>query len=199
MVRRGCLLLAALILVAFAALGWFAWGWYGSSSVEKDTSFIVPAGSSLGKVAQKLEAEGLVSSADSFLLRAKVLGSGDPIKAGEFAVPAGASGSRILDTLQHSNPVSRFVTVPEGMPSIMVYDRVMAEPLLTGDIPVPAEGSILPDTYELQQGESRQAVVNRMQAAMKKALAEEWKKRGSNGLKLQDRLEKQRCAFSAPS
>ncbi|MBD3730801.1 MAG: endolytic transglycosylase MltG [Sphingomonadales bacterium] len=180
MVRRGCLLLAALILVAFAALGWFAWGWYGSSSVEKDTSFIVPAGSSLGKVAKKLEAEGLVSSADSFLLRAKVLGSGDPIKAGEFAVPAGASGSRILDTLQHSNPVSRFVTVPEGMPSIMVYDRLMAEPLLTGDIPVPAEGSILPDTYAFERGEARSAVVARMQAAMGKTLAELWAGRGKD-------------------
>ena len=52
----------------------------------------------------------------------------------------------------------RFVTVPEGMPSIMVYDRLMANPSLTGTIEVPPEGSVLPDTYEIEKGESRQAV-----------------------------------------
>ncbi|HMP55539.1 MAG TPA: endolytic transglycosylase MltG, partial [Novosphingobium sp.] len=45
-------------------------------------------------------------------------------------------------------------------------------------VEVPAEGSVLPDTYDSQRGESRQAVLDRMQAAMTRALAEEWAKRG---------------------
>jgi UPF0755 protein len=53
----------------------------------------------------------------------------------------------------------------------------MANPDLTGSIEVPAEGSILPDTYEIEKGESRQAVVLRMQAAMQRTLAELWEKR----------------------
>jgi UPF0755 protein len=65
------------------------------------------------------------------------------------------------------------------MPSIMVYDRLMAEPLLTGPIPVPEEGSVLPDTYDFERGEARTAVLARMQAAMKNYLAEAWPKRGS--------------------
>jgi UPF0755 protein len=69
------------------------------------------------------------------------------------------------------------LTVPEGMPSIMVYEQLMAEQHLTGEIAVPAEGSVLPDSYDFERGESRQAVLNRMQAAMTRVLAEAWTKR----------------------
>ncbi|ANY21020.1 putative aminodeoxychorismate lyase [Tsuneonella dongtanensis] len=164
-------------LVAALAFGWFALGWYGSANVEKETAFTVPDGATLTSVARKLEEERLIASADAFLLRAKILGSGDPVQRGEFALPAGASPASILDTLQHGQVIRRFVTIPEGLPSIMVHERLMAEPLLTGPIPVPEEGSVLPDTYDFERGEARTAVLARMQAAMTNYLAEAWSKR----------------------
>lgn len=167
---------AALALLALAS----TWGWWGSSRIEKDTAFVVPSGSSLTSVAQKLEDEGLVRSSDTFLLWAKILGSNDPIKAGEFLLPAGSSSSDILDTFQHGEVIRRFVTVPEGLPSIMVWERLMAEPLLTGTVPVPEEGSILPESYDFERGESRAAVLARMQAAMKDTIAELWPKRAAD-------------------
>ncbi len=166
--------LAALGLIAATI---FAWPWYSGANIAKETSFIVPAGSSLTSVAGKLEDEKLIKSADSFLLRAKILGSHAPIKAGEFLLPAGASPAAILRTLQSQNVIRRHITIPEGMPSIMVQERLMAQPLLAGAVPVPAEGSILPDTYDFERGESRQAVLQRMQAAMGKTLEELWDKR----------------------
>jgi len=167
----------ALAVVAALAFGWFAWGWYGPATVDKETAFTVPDGATLTSVGRKLEEEGLIGSSSSFLLRAKILGSGDPVQRGEFALPEGASPATILDTLQHGQVIRRFVTVPEGLPSIMVYERLMAEPLLTGPIPVPAEGSVLPDTYDFERGEARTRVLARMQAAMKSYLAEAWSKR----------------------
>ena len=178
--RRGRTPLIAAAALLLAVMVWFVGGWYTSGPLAKEAVFRVPDGSSLSSVAGKLEAEGVISSASAFKLRARLLGGDSTIKAGEFALPPRASMSRVFDLLTGGEVLRRFVTVPEGMPSIMVYERLMANPLLTGEIAVPAEGSILPDTYELQQGESRQAVVDRMQAAMKKALAEEWKKRGDN-------------------
>jgi UPF0755 protein len=83
----------------------------------------------------------------------------------------------VLAILSGDDIVRRFVTVPEGMPSVMVYDRLMAQPNLSGDMAVPPDGSILPNTYDFDRGESRQAVVQRMQAAMQKTLAELWAKR----------------------
>ncbi|MBX7456960.1 endolytic transglycosylase MltG [Qipengyuania sp. 1NDH17] len=175
MKKLGCLI--AVILLAVAGAGWFASGWYGSADVEEDTTFIVPQGATLTAVARQLADEGLIGSSDAFLLRAKLLGSGDPIQAGEFMLPAHASPAQILETFQSGKVIRRFVTVPEGLPSILVYERLMAEDLLTGSIEVPEEGSVLPDTYDFERGESRAAVLARMQAAMDRYLAEAWKKR----------------------
>jgi len=174
---RGCVL-AAVVALAVLVAGWaFLDGWYGAGPLQKETAFVVPDGSSLSSVADKLEKEGAIESASSFRLRARFLASGNPIKAGEFLLPKGASASRILSILQGGEVVRRFVTIPEGMPSIMVYERLMAQPLLTGRIAVPAEGSVLPDTYDVERGETRAAVLARMQAAMTRELAAAWAKR----------------------
>lgn len=177
MARRGRTLavLAALLLVigGWALLG----GWYGAGPLERDTAFVVPDGASLGIVALKLEQEGAITSADSFRLRARLLGGGGAIKAGEFKLPKGASQSRILAIISGDEVLRRFVTIPEGMPSIMVQERLMAHPGLTGTIPVPAEGSVLPDTYEIARGESRAAVLARMQTAMRRTLDAAWSRR----------------------
>lgn len=171
--RLGCLGAAVLALIIVAAVT-FAGGMFGSATVEEETAFVIPSGSSLTSVAEKLESEGLISSADGFLLRAKVLGGGDPIQAGEFKLTPGMDLGDMLDAFQSGDVIRRFVTIPEGWPSIMVHEKLLAEELLTGEVDVPPEGSILPDTYDFERGESRKAVVERMQAAMDKYLAEAW-------------------------
>ena len=168
---------AAAVLLALVGIIWFAAGWWGSASVEEDTSFIVPTGANLTQVARQLDEEGLIASSEAFLLRAKIFGSSDPIQAGEFLLPAGASASSILSTFQSGDVIRRFVTIPEGMPSILVHERLMAEDLLTGEVPVPQEGTVLPDTYDFERGETRAEVLARMQAAMRNYLAEAWPRR----------------------
>lgn len=178
MPRRGCLLAALVALALLLAGGWaLLGGWYGGGTLAKDTAFIVPDGSSVASVAAKLEKEGAIASAERFRLRARLLGGSAPIKAGEFMLPKGASPSRILSILQGDEVIRRFVTIPEGMPSIMVYERLMAQNQLTGSVAVPDEGSVLPDSYDFERGESRAAVLMRMQSAMKVKLAELWAKR----------------------
>lgn len=178
--RKGCLVAVVLAALLAGMAVASTWGWWGSSNIETDTAFVVPAGSSLTSVANKLEQEKLIGSADSFLLWAKILGGGDAIKAGEFLLPAGASPARILDTLQHGQVIRRMVTIPEGLPSIMVHERLMAERLLTGSIPVPAEGSVLPESYDFERGETRAAVLARMQKAMTETVAELWPRRSAD-------------------
>jgi len=178
--RRGCWPLLAAVLLALAALGWLVAGWFTAGPLKQETAFVVPDGASLSTVASKLEKEGAIDSAEAFRIRARVFGAGAPIKAGEFLFPKGASPSRILSIIQGDEVRRRFVTIPEGMPSIMVYERLMANSQLTGSIEVPPEGSVLPDTYEIERGESRQAVLLRMQAAMQRTLAELWAKRSPN-------------------
>ena len=176
MQRRGCLLagLALLLVALLVVLG----PWYGSGPLAKDTAFVVADGSSLATVAARLEQQGAISSASGFRLRARLFGGGAPIRAGEFLLPKGASASRILGIIQGDEVLRRFITVPEGMPSIMVQERLKAQPYLTGELALPEEGSVLPDSYDFERGESRQAVLLRMQAAMQRTLKELWEKRG---------------------
>lgn len=172
------LLPLAATLVLLAGLGLvLAQSFLGEATIEEETAFIVPAGSSLTAVAHKLEDEGLISSADGFLLRARLFGSSDPIQAGEFRLTPDMDQGDILNAFQSGDVIRRFITIPEGMPSILVYEKLMAEELLTGDIEVPLEGSVLPDTYAFERGQDRAEILEQMQTAMDKYLAEAWAKR----------------------
>ena len=174
--RIGCLL-AIVIAVAIGAAGylWFDWGVRGPA--QEPVTVIIAEGSSLTAAAGTLEEKGAIGSARTFLRFARLFGSDAPIRAGEYEIPAHASGAQVLEMLQSGKVKQRFVVVPEGMPSILVHERLMKEPLLTGAAPVPAEGSVLPDSYSFERGETRAAVLKRMQQAMDKALAKAWKAR----------------------
>jgi UPF0755 protein len=86
------------------------------------------------------------------------------------------SASGILDLLQHGKPLQRLITVTEGMPSIIVAEKLAANRYLTGPLPPMPEGSLLPDSYSYDRGDTRAEVVKRMQQAMVKTLAALWPK-----------------------
>jgi len=179
-VATWAIMTAALLLAVIA--GNFIYGWTAPGPLERETTVVIKPGSSITSAAQQLEKGGVVKSADAFVSRAKVFGASSTIKAGEFVVPAKASNSDILSILTGGKTVQRMVTIPEGMPSIMVYERLMANDQLTGSISVPAEGSVLPDSYAFDKNEPRAAVLKRMQDAMKKTMADLWPKRNPNAV-----------------
>lgn len=172
---RGLFLLAAL-LVALAA-GGLLFSWYGPGPASKPVLVTVSQGATLTSASRDLEKAGAIRSAKLFLRTATFLGSKQPIKAGEYEVPEGLSAASLLELLQSGKVIQHLITIPEGMPSILVHDRLIAEPLLTGSVPTPAEGSILPDSYSFERGETRAAVLKRMQEAMTRTIDEAWKTR----------------------
>jgi len=173
MKRLFLLIVPALAILAAGALVWLFWAGPGPTSEPK--TIIVAQGSSLARVAGQLdEAKAIRGGAGTFRAFARVLGSSDPIQAGEFLIPPGLSADGILNLLQHGRPVQRMVTIPEGMPSVLVHERLMRIPFLTGALAVPEEGSVLPNSYSYQRGETRAAVLGRMQAAMQRELARLW-------------------------
>lgn len=178
--RFGLAILAiGLAVAAFVAFR-FVYGWSEAGPAPRDITVIVPEGASVAAAAVLLKQAGVVRSADAFLTRTKVFGRGKSIKAGEFLIPKGASNAEIFSILQGGKTLTRLVTIPEGMPSILVHERLMANEELTGDVAVPAEGSVLPDSYAFDKGESRAAVLKRMQDAMTRTLAKLWAQRAPN-------------------
>ncbi len=169
-------IIAAALLLALI-VGNFVYGWTAPGPLSREATVVIKSGSSITLAAEQLEETGVIKSADAFVNRAKIFGATSTIKAGEFIIPPQASNSEVLDILTGGKTVQRMVTIPEGWPSILVQERLMANDRLTGNVSVPAEGSILPDSYAFEKNESRAAVLLRMQNAMKKTIAELWPKR----------------------
>ena len=174
--RLGCVGLVAGLLLIAAGL-WAARGWKGHGPAERPTIVQIAEGSSLAGAARTLEKAGVIASASRFRLQARLFGSDVVIKAGEYSVPAGASASDVLAILQGGKATQRVLVIPEGYPSVLVHAELMKAAALTGTVPVPAEGSVLPDGYTFERGETRAAVLHRMQTAMTRYLAKAWKSR----------------------
>jgi UPF0755 protein len=177
-VRRLFLAAAGLVFAAVLAIYIL---WWGPGPGRGPHTVIIQEGASIGSVARKLEKGGAIpGTATTYYVMARLFGSHDPIQAGEFAIPKGMGGAAILDMLQHGKPVQRLLTVTEGMPAIVVSEKLAANPYLTGPTPNIDEGSLLPDSYGYQRGESRAAVVVRMQKAMTKTVDDLWPKRSTD-------------------
>lgn len=164
------LAIGGLVIALFVAVTMFR----GDGVASRDVEVLIARGSSLTAAARVLEEAGAISSATGFVRNAKLFGSDTSIKPGEYLVKRGMDASDILVLLQSGRTVQRFVTIPEGMPSVLVHERLMGTTLLTGDVAVPPEGSVLPDSYAYTRAEPRAAVLGRMQKAMQTALANAW-------------------------
>ena len=176
--RRLLLVAAGLVLAALIAIYVL---WWGPGPRPGPQTVVIQEGSTISSVARKLEKQGAIpGTAKTYYVMARLFGSHDPIQAGEFEIPRGMGGAAILDLLQHGKPVQRLLTVTEGMPAIIVSEKLAANPYLTGPTPPIDEGSLLPDSYGYQRGESRAAVVQRMQKAMTKTIDELWPKRSTD-------------------
>jgi UPF0755 protein len=170
-------LLALVLVAALVTSFWFVQGWKAPGPAKHAVTVLIPKGASLSSAATLLQKAGAVSSRRRFLLQAKLFGGGGAIEAGEYEIPAHASNSQILGLLQGGKTLERMVTIPEGMPSVLVQERLMAAPGLVGEVPVPEEGSVLPNSYSYERGETRAALLRRMQDAMAKTLDRLWAQR----------------------
>ena len=161
--------------LAFAAMVLVAWMWWGPGPLQQPTRVVIPEGVALSRATDHLYYAGAISGPrNKFYYLARLLGEGDPVQAGEFEIPARASPAKVLDIIQHGRPVVRLISVPEGMPSILVAEKLAAIEELTGEVPAIPEGSVLPNSYDWQRGESRAAVAARMQTAMTRTLDQLW-------------------------
>ena len=140
-------------------------------------SIVIPKGASLTRVAKILNQAGVLANPLWFELSVRFLGAARKIQAGEYVIEANQSPKRILGLLMVGKTVLRQVTIPEGLMGLEVAALLNSAPALEGTSPIPVEGSILPETYSYQFGESRVDVLKRMSKEMEKVLAKLWSDR----------------------
>jgi UPF0755 protein len=174
------LLVIALLAVA-GAYFWFDNEVRAPGPLEEPASVVVPSGSSLYIIAEELQRQNVVSDADFLMWRARWRDEAHLLKAGEYLFEPGVSIDQVIDQMVEGKVVVHRVTIPEGLTSLEIVAIVNATELLTGEVAaVPPEGTLLPETYHFERGESRQAVLDRMAAALDSALAELWATRDEN-------------------
>jgi len=172
-VKRLLLIGAGGVFVAALLTLWFFW--WAPGPRPGPHLIVVKEGSTVATVARDLAKQGAIpGTARTYRVMARIFGSQDPIQAGEFEIPRGMSGASVLELLQHGKPVLRLITVTEGIPSIIVQEKLAANPYLTGPSPPIAEGSLLPDSYSFERGQARTTVVRQMQTAMTRTIDQLW-------------------------
>jgi UPF0755 protein len=174
-----CLSMALfLMLGAGALIYWGAGQFEGAGPLREEATYVVPRGSGAQTIAAGLEREGIISDAQVFEYGVRFAGAGGELKPGEYAFAPGISMRGVMEKLRGGQSIVHSVTVPEGWTVQRVYDRIAASEVLVGDMPelVP-EGTLRPDTYLVQRGDSRSALIQRMRDAQDQLVAEIWERR----------------------
>ena len=141
-------------------------------------TIVIPPRTGLSDIASLLAEQGVIRHRRSFELGATLSGRSSALLAGEYEFPAGTSALHAMEIIASGRTVKHRLTIPEGLTSVEILALVQAAPALDGDPgPPPADGELLPETYLYEYGDRRKDIIDRMQRAMARALAEVWTER----------------------
>ncbi len=173
--RRPSRILPLGIAAGLALVALCSWWIFGPGPAKPgSTSVIIPRGHGVWALGSDLTHARVIRSGPMFAVLAEVSGSASRLKAGEYAFAARASLWQVLRAIRDGRVVRHFVTIPEGLTSRATADILDREPILIGAAPVAPEGALLPETYEVTRGESRAAVIARMERARDDLLQRLW-------------------------
>jgi UPF0755 protein len=134
---------------------------------------VIPHGG-VAAAADALAANGIIRSAWEFKVAAAATAPEGRLHAAELSFPAGASLHSVLDVLRFGHAIQHKLTFAEGLTAAQIAGVVARTDGLIGDVPVPAEGRFLPDTYVFERGTASATIESRGDAAMKKMLSAAW-------------------------
>lgn len=169
----------ALVLLAFTTSYGVVHYLATSINPRTETRFLfIERGDSLSRVAQKAMDTGLVQAPWHFKLVTRWRGVDRQMFAGEYAIEPGASLRSALDLILSQQTFKRRLVVPEGASSsdlVAILENSFGVEMM--GLTVPDEGSILPETYFYERGESAKTLVQRMQRQMMQVSSELWQNR----------------------
>lgn len=174
-------MLTMLVLAVIGVGGLLYWGkrvYEEPGPLPEDRTVIIPSGSTLDTIADSLDSRGVIANRWVFIGASQLYGTAGKLKAGEYVFPAQASMRQVMDTIISGRSVQHGITIPEGLTSAQIVDRLNADPVLIGAVAeIPAEGTLMPETYKFTRGTTRREILERMSRARDEALAEIWARR----------------------
>ncbi len=147
-------------------------------TLASDKVVMIPVGSSSTVIAQILKREGVIEDERFFGLSSLLYRSGKQMKAGEYLFVQKASLRDVLDVLIEGKAILHTVTLPEGLTSQQMVQRLQEMNVLSGAVrTVPPEGSLMPNTYKVPRGTSRESLVQRMAQERQRLLQDIWRRK----------------------
>ena len=176
------LLVSSSVFLTLAAVVVLFFGnsrFHESGPLEAPRTILVKDGYSLSTIAQQLETRGIIDSDLLFRMGVRAYRASAQMRVGEYAFKPAMSMYDVMQTLRQGKGVVHKVSIPEGLTSFQIMQRIAQNSILTGEMPdeIPSEGSLLPDTYPFQRGLARQELINQMMRAQEIFLKEVWQRR----------------------
>ncbi len=141
--------------------------------------YITP-GTSTRDISNTLKNQKIIDSFELFTGVSYWLRQEGGLQAGEYTFAPGMSPFDVIRRIQKGEVYKRHITIPEGLTTYQIVALLNADPYLSGPIEgMPAEGTLLPETYQYTRGMSRRSVMNRMEQAMRDQIQTLWSNRPS--------------------
>ena len=175
-----------ILLIAMIAAG--AGYYYGKQILEAPGPLVeekvvnIPQRAGKRDIADVLTREGVIDvNPWIFIGSVFALKASSDLKPGEYAFQKNASLHEVIATIVEGKVVQHAVTIPEGLTSEQIVARLSDNDIFTGSLQeIPREGTLLPETYKFPRGTTREQVIQRMQQAQKRMLAEIWERRSAD-------------------
>ncbi|MGA7385247.1 MAG: endolytic transglycosylase MltG [Methylocella sp.] len=184
--------LSFLLIAAIACMSGLVWSRHridepGPLAANK-ILYIAPGTEGPDIIAQ-LDREGVIDSPFALNVALLLEGNRSKLKAGEYLFKQNASLGEVIDTLIGGKQLLHAITIPEGLTSEQIVERLRESDILVGDIAdVPKEGSLLPETYKVARDAVRVDIIKLMRDAQKRAVDQIWSHR-AKGLPLRSPYE----------
>ena len=173
--------LSFLVIVAVGALGALAWGTNrlrAPGPLGADRIVFIAPHTDLPDIIDKLSADDVIDSPLALNIVLTVERKRGRVRAGEYLFKQHASMRSVVDTLVNGKQILHAITIPEGLTSAQVVQRLRDSDVLVGEIrEVPKEGTLLPETYKVARGSSRNDVLQKMEDDERRALEQIWARR----------------------
>ena len=180
-VAGNAIITIVLVLMIGVGGGYF----YGRQKIEapgplqEDKIVNIPARAGMTDIAEILQREGVIDNNRwAFVGSVVALKARSELKPGEYLFQKKASLRDVIGIMVEGKVVQHAVTIPEGLTSEQIVARLSDNDIFAGTVrEIPREGTLLPETYKFPRGTTRDQVIQRMQQAQKRALAEIWERR----------------------
>ncbi len=171
-----------LILAMLGSIGYFGYTKFQTPAFNAVSKIItIPKGAGSLVISEQLKAEGVISDPYVFMAAVKFLPPMDTIKAGEYEFQPQTSMADVISKLKKGDIYKRQFTIPEGLTSFEITERLRSVPdIQIVEIAQPAEGTLLPDTYQYVKDESTNNLIYKMQESLRGFLDKEWATRDAD-------------------